>query len=195
MNYTVAKAIILEQLEKGLSEQLTYHSVHHTLDVLRVAEELCQYERISPHATQLVKTAALFHDSGFLKSNEQHEWHSCRIAEDLLPRFGYAEKDVSHISRMIMATRIPQSPDDLLGEILCDADLDYLGRDDFFPIAHNLFLELKAYGVLNNELEWNQKQIMFLESHHFFTATNIRRRQPKKQDHLEQLKVIVALQS
>lgn len=195
MNYDVAKATILEQLERQLSEKLTYHSVNHTLDVLRVAEELCQYEHIPPHATELVKTAALFHDAGFMHSNEQHEWHSCRIAEDLLPRFGYSETDISHINRMIMATRIPQSPDDILGEILCDADLDYLGRDDFFPIAHNLYLELCAYGILDNELDWNRKQIAFLESHRFFTKTNTRRRQPKKQKHLQQLREIVAMQS
>jgi len=195
MNYKAAKTTILEQLEKNLSPKLTYHSVWHTLDVLRVAKELCHCENIPPHATQLVKTAALFHDSGFMRSNEQHEWHSCRIAENILPRFGYSDEDISRINRMIMATRIPQSPDNLLGEILCDADLDYLGRDDFFPIARNLFLELKAYGILDDEQDWNRRQITFLENHQFFTATNTRRRQPQKHQHLEQLKVIVETQS
>mgnify|MGYP006289507709 CR=1 FL=1 len=195
MNYNAAKATILERLEKELSDKLTYHSVRHTLDVLRVAEELCEYEQVPPRATQLVKTAALFHDAGFLHSAEQHEWHSCRIAEDLLPRFGYLEEDVARINRMILATRIPQSPRNMLEEILCDADLDYLGRDDFFPIAGKLFAELKAYGILNDEQEWNRKQIAFLEQHHFFTATNLRRRRPKKREHLKQLRILVAQQS
>ena len=63
---------------------------------------------------------------------------------------------------MIMATKIPQSPRNGLEEIICDADLDYLGRDDFYEIGATLFEELKAYNVLQNEREWNRIQVKFL---------------------------------
>ena len=35
------------------------------------------------------------------------------------------------------ATKIPQTPLTKLEEIICDADLDYLGREDFFEISRS----------------------------------------------------------
>ena len=46
MNYHAAKAFIVDKLERELSADLTYHGLHHTLDVLRVTEELCLMEAI-----------------------------------------------------------------------------------------------------------------------------------------------------
>lgn len=34
MDYHAAKAFILDKLERELSDKLTYHGLHHTLDVL-----------------------------------------------------------------------------------------------------------------------------------------------------------------
>lgn len=191
MNYQAAKTFILDQLEQHLAPELTYHGVHHTLDVLRVAEELCRFEGIDSRQVILIKTAALFHDAGFMRSNKQHEWHSCRIVEEFLPRFGYSPAAIRQINRMILATRIPQSPTTIPEKILCDADLDYLGRDDFFPIGSTLFQELKTFGQLTDEQEWNRLQVSFLEQHRFFTPTNIRRRRPQKLAHLAQLRQMV----
>jgi uncharacterized protein len=85
---------------------------------------------------------------------------------------------------MVMATRVPQQPHNTLSRILCDADLDYLGRPDFFRIGSTLFTELKHYGVISTEREWNQLQVHFLQNHEYFTARNKRLREPQKQVHL-----------
>lgn len=87
-----------------------------------------------------------------------------------------------------MATKIPQSPKDHLGQILADADLDYLGRDDFFAIANQLCDELLMFGIINNEDDWNMLQIKFFESHHYFTKTAIELRNKKKLEHLAIIK-------
>jgi uncharacterized protein len=75
-----------------------------------------------------------------------------------------------------------------LEEILADADLDYLGRDDFFIIGETLYREFKTLGIVNNEEEWNQLQVRFLENHHYFTKTSVNLRQAKKEEHLKQVK-------
>ena len=81
--------------------------------------------------------------------------------------------------------RIPQSPgEDHLAQVLCDADLDYLGRTDFFAIGDRLFAEFKRYGVLSTERAWNELQVEFLNKHRYFTATNVRDREPMKQKNL-----------
>lgn len=192
MNYHAAKAFIIDKLERELSDRLTYHGLHHTLDVLSVTKELCLLENVSPYEGMLLKTAALFHDSGFTINNKNHEELGCGIAREQLPSFGFSAEEIERICGMIMATKIPQSPQNKLEEIICDADLDYLGRDDFYTIGATLFEELKAYYVLDSLEAWNRIQVSFLEKHTFFTQTNRERRAPRKAQHLEALRELVA---
>ncbi len=191
MNFQGAKEKILDLLD-GLSDKLYYHGKRHTLDVLNVTEELCALENIDTYHTELMKTAALLHDSGFTINNKNHEELGCGISRDLLPGFGYTEGEIDMICGMIMATKIPQSPKSKYEEIICDADLDYLGRDDFKKIGSSLFDELKAYDVLDDIKEWNKIQVKFLGNHTYFTKTNRQRRGPRKQEHLQKLKELVA---
>ena len=188
MNYQGAKKFIIKKLERELSDDLTYHGLHHTLDVLKSVIELCELERIPPYETTLVKTAALFHDTGFIVGSHRHEEYSCQIAAHYLPKFDYNEAEISRIQRMIMATKIPQQPEDKLSQLLCDADLDYLGREDFYSIGNTLYQELKTRSIVEEESTWMEIQINFLEQHQFFTETNKRRRAPQKLAYLGELK-------
>ncbi len=188
MDYSASKDFILGKLERDLSPDLYYHGVHHTLDVLATAEFLCVEEKINDYDTLLLKTAALFHDAGFLQNNLNHEALGCDLVREHLPNFGYSEKAIEKICGMITSTKIPQSPKNKLEEIICDADLDYLGRDDFKKIGDTLFEELKAYNYLKTREEWDTMQIAFLEKHSFFTESSQTKRQSKKAEHLAQLK-------
>lgn len=193
MDYRAAKDFILAKLRNELSDQLRYHGIHHTLDVLKMAAEIAESEGIEDHDLLLVKTAALFHDAGFVKNKHAgHEAEGCLMVREVLPGFGYSDKDIETICGMIMATKIPQSPNNLLEEILCDADLDYLGRDDFYNIGNTLFEELQAYHLLNDEQAWNRLQVSFLSAHRFYTTTNKALREPVKLRYLEGLKGLVA---
>lgn len=191
MNYHAAKAFILDKLRRELSEKLTYHGIHHTLDVLAVVGELCQLEAIPPYETILLKTAVLFHDSGFVTTTTGHEEAGCKIARKTLPKYNYTEEEIERICGMIMATMIPQSPKNKLEEIICDADLDYLGREDFYTIGQTLFEELKTFNILDTEEKWNQVQVSFLENHTFFTKTNQERRAPVELKYLQEIKSIL----
>lgn len=192
MNYEAVKIFVINKLEEELSDKLYYHGLHHTLDVLKTTEELCQLENIAPHETNLLKTAALFHDSGFIVQAKDHEEIGCQIAKQYLPNYNYTTEDIDKICGMIMSTKIPQSPKTYLETILADADLDYLGRNDFYTIGNSLFKELKAFGILQEEEAWNRIQVKFLEAHHFWTKTNLARREQQKEKHLSELKKLVA---
>ncbi len=132
----------------------------------------------------MLKTAALFHDSGFIIKAKGHEEISCNYAKEYLPSFGYSEEQIKIICGMIMATKIPQTPQTKLEEIIADADLDYLGRDDFFEISDCLYKELLSSGVVNNEEQWNVFQVDFFEKHHYFTQLSKELRDEKKEKHL-----------
>ena len=184
MDYAAAKAFILAQLQGSLPYDRTYHSYGHTLDVHRAAIDIARKEGVNGNDLMLLKTAALYHDAGFVRGDVHHEVLSCDIVREALPGFGYTTEEVDRICAMIMATRVPQSPTDQLSGILCDADLDYLGREDFFTIGNHLFRELKEYGILTTERAWNEIQLKFLSEHTYFTETNRRDREPRKQLHL-----------
>jgi uncharacterized protein len=191
MNYKEVKQFILAKLERELLPVYTYHGLHHTLDVLKVTGDLCEAEGISRYETTLLKTAVLFHDSGFMVSPKEHEATGCSIVRELLPSYNYSTEEIERICGMIMATKIPQSPHNILEQIICDADLDYLGRDDFFPIGNTLFEELKTLGILEDRLQWNTMQIKFLEFHAYHTETTKRLRDAKKQANIDAVKKLV----
>lgn len=180
--------VILEKLEKELSTRLTYHNVEHTKDVIQASAHLADCEGIGAAEKELLLTAALFHDSGYLEARVGHEALSCDVARDYLPRYGFNAREIEEICGMIMATRLPQSPKTRLEEILCDADLDYLGRVDFFVLSLKLFAEMKHWGVVSDELAWDRQQVEFIGGHRYFTAAANRLRQPQKEAYVEWIK-------
>src|SRR5262249_46949388 len=150
--------------------------------------KIAKAERLNKEETKLLRLAALFHDSGFINAYHHHEEESCELAKRYLPQFGVEEQDLKKICGMIMATQLPQRAHTLPEKIIDDADLDYLGRKDFYPIAQTLFQEWKNYGLVENENDWNSKQIKFLESHHYFTATSQKLHATRKGMHLEEIR-------
>jgi hypothetical protein len=86
-----------------------------------------------------------------------------------------------------MVTQIPQQPKDILERIICDADLDYLGRDDFFAIGDTLRREFIRYGVVPSDEAWEALQMKFLTNHAYHTASSQVLREPAKQSHIRKL--------
>jgi len=167
-----------------LPDQLSYHNLAHTLDVLEQVQVIAENENLREEKKlDLLSTAALLHDTGFLHVYREHEDRGCKMADSLLPAMGYTDKEIDYINTLIMATRIPQTPLDKLGEMLCDADLDYLGRDDFQPISETLKQEWFAFGIIKSHEEWMQKQVAFFKLHHYFTAYSNKVRKPVKEQH------------
>jgi hypothetical protein len=69
---------------------------------------------------------------------------------------------------------------------LCDADLDYLGRDDYAINSSNLLQEIELTKKLTTK-EWLQLQENFLKGHSYFTPTSIKSRNPSKQKTLKNI--------
>lgn len=180
---------VFYRLKTELSPNLTYHSFEHTKDVLKASLLIADQERISDYEKDLLATAVLFHDIGFIYQLQNHEAKSCEIAKEMLPNFNYSPVEIEIICGMIRATKIPQVANTKLEKIICDADLDYLGRDDFWEIADNLYKELVLFSVVTNERDWNIIQDNFLGHHRYFTDFSIQNRAPKKLQHINAIKL------
>ena len=193
--FLLLKSTILKLLREGLDPGLTYHSPAHTEDVLQQVERIAAAESITDtRLLLLMRIAALFHDTGFLRTYKKHEEASCVILQEMVDTSQFDESEIKLINGMIMATKIPQLPHNLPEMIICDADLDYLGRNDFETISNSLMNEFLAYSVIKNEQEWNQLQVSFFESHKYLTVTSVSNRTPIKMQHLKMLKQILLKQ-
>lgn len=170
--YEDLEEYVLDRIEKELPAIYSYHCVRHTIDVIVSVEIIGRGEGITDEELLLLKIAALFHDSGFIVDYRDHEQLGIQLANDILPKFGYSQQQVRTVGDLIHATRLPANPKNRLEEILCDADLDYLGRSDYGTVSRDLYHELQGIGILKkNEFEWIKLQIKFLQSHQYFTNT------------------------
>lgn len=193
MQYEKVYNFVINKLENGLPSYLTYHNLEHTLNVIAAAEHLANKEKVIGDELVLLKTAALFHDVGFLQNHIEHEALGCQFAKKYLPDFDYTAEQIALICQMIMATKVPQMPVSKLGKLLCDADLYYLGGDEFEKYSGNLFQEFKKHGLLKTELEWFMKQVEFLNTHRFFSATAKEERDANKQKVIKDLEEKISI--
>ncbi len=193
MDFEGAKKYTLERLSNELSKQLHYHSVEHTLDVLDAVSRLGELEKVNDHEMALLKTAALFHDLGFIETYNGHEEVSIRIANEVLPAYGYSPEDLKVIDGLIRSTEIPQTPQTHLEQIMADADLDYLGRDDIYVIGQRLQYEWQLHGIVSSLREWHEKQLKFLKVHNYFTESAKKLRDKRKQENIKELEILMCV--
>lgn len=187
-DFECARQYALERLERELPPTLLYHSVAHTRDdVVPAAARLAAMEGVTGQDLILLLTAACYHDLGFVVQRINHEAIGAQIAAEVLPRFDFSPEQIRIISDIIMATRLPQTPHNLLEEIMADADLDVLGRDDFFDINQKLRAELELAGWRLTDEEWYTEQLELMQAHRYFTASARALRDGRKQQNIQAL--------
>lgn len=189
MDFEHARRTILNRLKSSLPDELTYHDIKHTLNVEKAAQQLAKLEGIKGEELVLLRTAVLFHDVGYILTNEGNEEIAIKLMRSELPNFGYTEKQIQQVASIIRATIRGTRPTSLLEMIMCDADHDYLGRADYHSVASKLRIELEEQGKTMTDIEWVNFQLNYLENEHVYyteTAQNIRK--PGKSRRIAELK-------
>ncbi len=160
----------LRRLARELPPILTYHNFWHTVaDVLPAARRLAALSGVNGRDARLIEVAAAYHDIGFVVQPGDHERISAEIAAETLSGFGFAPEQVVAVQGMILATKLPQSPRTPLEEILVDADLDVLGREDALSRSEALRAEFAALGNRISKDAWVSIQLAFYRQHRYFT--------------------------
>lgn len=166
---THARDFALAELEKGLSKELLFHDLNHTKEVIESVEIIGRGMNLSIEAIELIKTAAAYHDTGFLVQYAKNEPEGVKFAQKALPRYGFTPEEIDIVSGIIMATQMPQKPKTLSQEIICDADLFHLAGREFFLRTEKLRLELENYGINFTPRKWMEGNVDFLRDHRYFT--------------------------
>jgi len=137
----------------AIAPQLPYHNMEHMVDVAQMCRHYVLREGLTNTDAMVLESAALLHDAIYIPGRKDNEEESVKIAEQTLTTFGYDPKTIDSISNLIMATKLPTSPKDIGEAIICDSDIDNLGREDFWEKAERVRLEAKIeknqwYGTL-----------------------------------------------
>ena len=191
-DYAGAVAYALHRLRTELPPMLHYHNVRHTEgDVLPAAVRLGQLSRLADPDLHLLEVGAAFHDLGQIRASLGHELIGAAIMAEVLPQYGFGTGEIERVRGMIMATRLPQTPLNQEQALLCDADLDSLGRDDFFTTSLALWRERQAAGMVIPWQTWLENQRDFLSGHRYFTPAARTLRDAGKQANVELLERLI----
>jgi predicted metal-dependent HD superfamily phosphohydrolase len=197
MNIDAAKSFAIEYLINYVGPEFHYHNLSHTMDVFQSVSMLAIAEKINQKDMVLLQTAALYHDLGIHTNYYKHEEESIKIIKANLPDFEFTQPEIRVICKLVADTNIPSNPKTKMGELLCDADLDYLGRDDYFEISARLRKEREEWvGKYSTDKEWYLFQLDFLDNHRYYSLTAKKTRNDGKLLNIEKVsEILISLEN
>lgn len=166
----IVRDYVLEILSSKLPNDMGFHTVTHTQEVVKAAIEIAGECRFNPKQLEVVTLAAWFHDCGYTTTYTNHEDSSKTIAADFLSRHNYPKKEIEQVLACIEATRFPKNPTSLEEEVLADADMYHFTKPDYPKYEQQLRKEFKTY--LNRtytDMEWAEINYTLLKSHSYYT--------------------------
>ncbi|MFN8336498.1 MAG: DUF5706 domain-containing protein [Cyclobacteriaceae bacterium] len=179
-----------EDVLRKLPETFTYHNLKHTTAVADAAEEIGKQSSLSNDDLENVIIAAWLHDTGYEKDREHHEERSAKTATALLEGWGASAEKVKKVQNLIAATRMPQNPQNLAEQVLCDADLYHLSKKDIFECAQQIRSEIETFKNIRfeSDKEWNEYNLKFLKNHSYFTLYGRQVLEERKKKNIKKLK-------
>jgi len=189
MDFYRMRRNILQMLKCFLPDTMCYHTIDHTLKMDETVKRYARLEALSQREILLLRTAALYHDVGFIVEYENNEQFAVMLAKNNLPQYGYSSEDIEKVCELIWATARFETPKNLLEQLMCDADSDYLGRSDYHLIADKLRKELALYLLRMTDEQWLDYQIDYLEYKHRYYSDLVKNiREKGKSLRIEELK-------
>ena len=177
-----AAQYVKELLHSKLTPHHLYHNFKHTEEVVEASLKIAKEENVDKEQMEILALAAWFHDVGHIRTYEGHEDISMELAEEFLEKKEYPKEKIGKVISTIGATKMPQSPSDILQKILADADLYHIASKDFEERANGLRHEWEhLLGEKYTDSEWTKQNLKFLRSHEYFTEYGKYTLQPKKE--------------
>jgi predicted metal-dependent HD superfamily phosphohydrolase len=177
-----------DELPDGIKYHDANHTLHPTQGVVAVANSIAISENISEHDRELLIAAAYFHDTGYIREFDKNEPIAARMAGRILKLIGYKPNEIKKIQNMILSTDLEREPKTDLEKILCDADLDHLGRKDFFELDGKLRQGRRARGLdVSDDIKWYRGTLELLKKHKYYTESQKKLREKGKQKNIQRL--------
>jgi predicted metal-dependent HD superfamily phosphohydrolase len=177
-----AKQYVSKFLAHELSEKCLFHTISHTLEVLKNAEIIGRYCNVDEDQLNILRISALFHDVGYVDAYDDHEIFSAKRAVAYLADKKVDVSTIAQIEKAILSTKTPQNPQDKISRILCDADLMNLTFDDYFEQVDLMREEWEKVGKAKlNSHQFYLNTLEFFRSHEYHSKYGKTILQPKKE--------------
>lgn len=184
-----AKKYVSARFAEKQNTKLLYHNLDHTLNVVNACKKIAGECGISGIDLEMLIVAAWFHDVGYLSKLDNHEEEGTIEARHFLTENVVDEAFIRQVENCILATKIPQNPQDTLSAILCDADLYHVSQPDFLENLHFFWDEIKAInGKKQPDSFYLENTLRFFEAHHFKTNYGQTVLDPGKKENMERIK-------
>ena len=182
------RALFKDELPSGIKFHDANHTLHPARGVVAIANRIALSEKISEHDRELLIAAAYFHDTGYIREYAKNEPIAARMAGRILKLIGYRPKEIEKVQKMILATDLARKPRNRLEKILCDADLDNLGRSDFFKLDSKLREGRRIRGLdVSDDVKWYRGTLEVMKNHKYYTESQIKLREEEKQKNIKKL--------
>lgn len=172
-----------------VSPAFVFHNIDHTRDVAKASQEIGSHFPLSEEEELALLIGAWVHDIGYSSgSANQHEEHSQKLAIAFLNEKKASQQLIDMVNGCIVATKMPQSPTNMIEQIICDADLYHLGTEEFDQKNRLLRQEINQLQDKEiNKKDWRQINIEFLQRQRYFTDYAKNKLEPVKQKNLDKL--------
>ena len=182
------RELFRDELPDGIKYHDANHTLHPTKGVVAVANSIALSEKISEHDRELLITAAYFHDTGYIREYDKNEPIAARMAGRILKLIGYKPSEIKKVQKMIRSTDLELEPKTHVEKILCDADLDHFGREDFFKLDGKIREGRRARGIdVSDESKWYKGTLKIIQKHQYYTESQIKLREEEKQKNIKRL--------
>ena len=182
------RLLFRDELPEGFKYHNADHTLHPTKGVVASANRIAISENISEHDRELLIAAAYFHDTGYIRQYKKNEPVAARMAGRIIILIGYKPNEVAKIPKMILSSDLESEPESHIEKILCDADLDHFGREDFFKLDGRFREELREKGMnVNDDVKWYKDTLELLKKHQFYTESQKKLRGKGKQKNIKRL--------
>ena len=186
---TEARAHVQAFYEKHVSPKFAYHNWEHTYNVASSAKDLAKSYDLSQDEWEVLLISAWFHDVGYEKGRIGHEERSCEHAKTFLDKKEYPSEKTEQVLTCIRATKMPHNPQNILEELLCDADLSHLGSKTYWDRCGRVRQELaQTQNWVMSDQDWADFELAFIIDHDYHTEMGRAMYQKRKEKHIRQLK-------
>jgi predicted metal-dependent HD superfamily phosphohydrolase len=182
------RALFKDELPGGIKYHDANHTLHPDRGVVAVANRIAISENISEHDRELLIAAAYFHDTGYIREYDKNEPIAARMAGRILKLIGYKPNEIEKVQKMILSTDLAREPKTHVEKILCDADLDHFGREDFFKLDGKIRQGRLSRGIdVSDDLKWYKGTLEIITNHQYYTESQKKLREEQKQKNIKQL--------